>query len=181
MRYSLRVKGNGARIGLLAALVLAALALIGPANASAIETTITSGPEDGELITVDAATFTFTSDVPGATFECTYELRNPHPCSSPVTMSDLERGNHAFGVRAIDPDGPDDSTPDVRKFKVGEPTGPSDECVAAGEAATNAKAKLKKAKARKAQTRKAKKAKAKAIRKAQGSLKKANEKVEELC
>ncbi|MGK2931847.1 MAG: hypothetical protein ACSLFD_03605 [Solirubrobacterales bacterium] len=181
MRSSHHAQGNVARIGLLAALILAALALVGPAKATAIETTITSGPQDGELITVDSATFTFSSDVPGATFECTYELRNPFPCTSPVTMKNLERGNHAFGVRAMDPNGPDDSTPDVRKFKVDEPTGPSEECVAAGEAATKAKSKLRKTKARKAKTRKAKKAKAKAVGKAKGSLKKANDKVEELC
>ena len=69
----------------------------------------------------------------------------------------------------------------MRKFKVLEPTGPSAECVKAGEAVAKAKARLKKAKAKKARTRRAKQAKAKAIKKAKSGLEVANDEVEELC
>ena len=175
------IQGNAARLGLLAALAVSILLLAFAGQARAIETTITSGPQDGETLTVDTATFGFTSDIPGATFECSFELRGFRPCTSPATMSNLDRGNHAFGVRAVDPNGPDDSTPDVRKFKVLEPAGPSAECVKAGEAVAKAKARLKKAKAKKARTRRAKQAKAKAIKKAKSGLEVANDKVEELC
>lgn len=171
--------GRGARYGLFAALITSALLMVSPGTAWAVETTITSGPEDGELVTVDSVTFTFTSDDPAATFDCSIDGRGFKPCTSPVTMSDLEDGRHSFAARA---DG--DSTPDVRKFKVEVPqgpVGPSAGCVAARKSAAAARSRLSKAKSRKATTRKAKKAKAKAIAVASSDLKKANLKVKRNC
>lgn len=179
MKTSKRMPGRAARNGFFATMAMSALLLILPGAAMAVETTITSGPEDGELVTVDSVTFTFTSDEPGATFDCSIDLRGFKPCTSPVSMTDLEDGRHSFAVRA---DG--DSTPDVRKFKVevpDEPTGPTAACTAARKAQTSARARLNKAKARKATTRKAKRARSKAIAEATSDLKKANLKAKRNC
>ncbi|MDQ5895579.1 MAG: hypothetical protein QG596_1840 [Actinomycetota bacterium] len=179
MRRSQHSQGKAARTGLLTTFVMAALFLSFAGSASALETTIISGPADGETITVDSAIFVFNSDDPEATFECSIEGRSFKPCSSPISMEDLEDGRHSFAVRAQG-----DSTPDVRKFKVelpDPPVTPSARCLAAIKGAKAAKVKLNRAKSRKAPTKAAKKAKAKAIAEAKAGLKLANGKVNRAC
>jgi hypothetical protein len=60
--------------------------------------TITSGPS-GET-TSTSATFSFTASQDGATFECELDGGSDQPCTSPVTYSDLDAGEHRFRVRA---------------------------------------------------------------------------------
>ncbi|MGH2752793.1 MAG: Ig-like domain repeat protein [Actinomycetota bacterium] len=82
------------------------------------ETTINSGPSG--LTNSSAATFTFSSDDPGATFECSI---NGLPfsftsCVSGVNYTGLAEGDHTFAVRAMDSVGNFDATPATRSFTV---------------------------------------------------------------
>jgi hypothetical protein len=156
------------------------LALAVQANASG--TTITSGPEDGEVVTVDTVTFTFTSDDPEATYACSLDGGGFRSCTSPVVLSDLDDGTHIFLVRSMG--GPSDVSQDSRRFKVNTqdpPVGPGAKCTAARNSAKAAKTNLKKAKAKKARTTAAKKAKRKAIARAKAALRRANAKVAAAC
>jgi CSLREA domain-containing protein len=63
---------------------------------------VLSGPD--EITESHNATFTFTSDVPGSSFECW--LDGPKgPCTSPVTYTNIPNGAHIFAVLPVDPHG----------------------------------------------------------------------------
>jgi hypothetical protein len=63
--------------------------------------TITSEPPNPSEST--EATFEFTADQPGATFECSLDGAAPAACTSPTTYRDLAVREHVFAVRAVDP------------------------------------------------------------------------------
>jgi hypothetical protein len=65
--------------------------------------TIGSGPPSATDQT--SATFTFSSNEPGSTFECRLDSGSFTLCTSPKTYSSLADGAHTFGVRATDPAG----------------------------------------------------------------------------
>src|SRR5262249_50097494 len=46
-------------------------------------------------------TFRFSSNVPGASFQCTVDGGSFKPCHSPSTTAALKPGRHTFGVRAM--------------------------------------------------------------------------------
>jgi hypothetical protein len=73
------------------------------------ETTITSGPPG--LSASPSATFTFTADEAGSTFECSVDGATFASCSSPATFSGLADGAHTFDVRATDSSTNTDPTP----------------------------------------------------------------------
>jgi CSLREA domain-containing protein len=73
------------------------------------ETTIDSGPP--ELTTDSTPTFAFSSDDPGATFECSLDSGPFAACTSPFTTPPLDSGPHTFVVRAIDASGNVDPSP----------------------------------------------------------------------
>ncbi len=79
------------------------------------ETTITSGPTK---VKKPKATFAFSSDQAGATFECALDDLGFSPCVSPGTFKRLLNGKHRFRVRAISADGLIDATPAEQAFKV---------------------------------------------------------------
>jgi hypothetical protein len=80
-------------------------------NVSAPDTTITSGPT-GRL----PEQFTFTSNDPAATFECSLDEGPFEPCTSPKTYDELPYGTHIFRVRARDAAGTEDPSPDSREW-----------------------------------------------------------------
>lgn len=57
------------------------------------------------------ATFTFTADEPGSTFECSLDASKWAACNSPVEHTEIGVGGHTFQVRATDPAGNVDPTP----------------------------------------------------------------------
>ncbi len=80
------------------------------------DTTITSGPSGN---TNDRTpTFSFTSNVPGSTFQCSLDNSKFAACTSPRTLSNQSYGVHVFKVRAIDPAGNVDPTPSEQTFTV---------------------------------------------------------------
>jgi hypothetical protein len=62
---------------------------------------ITAGPTD--LTKSKTATFSFTSDEPGSTFQCSKDGGGYLACTSPKTYNWLTDGPHTFNVLAIDP------------------------------------------------------------------------------
>jgi hypothetical protein len=73
------------------------------------ETEITSGPPAATTST--AATFEFSANEPGATFECRLDGGAWSACASPASYSGLGVGTHGFLVQATDPAGNTDATP----------------------------------------------------------------------
>ncbi len=61
-------------------------------------TSFVSGPDP--LSTASAATFVFTSDQLGSTFECSLDGNTFVPCTSPVELLGLTNGTHTFEVQA---------------------------------------------------------------------------------
>jgi len=82
--------------------------------ASPPESTITKGPKKTRK---RKPKFKFTSNEPGATFQCKLDKRQFAPCVSPFTTPKLKSGKHKLQVRAVGAGGPD-PTPAVRKFRV---------------------------------------------------------------
>src|SRR4051794_6057218 len=79
------------------------------------ETTITSGPSGSTSAT--SATFKFTSDTYGSTFECSLDGAGFAACASPATYA-VGIGSHSFTVRATSPGGTTDPTPAARTWSV---------------------------------------------------------------
>ena len=80
------------------------------------ETAIGSGPADPA--NAASATFGFSSDDAGATFECRLDSAAFAACSAPATVSGLPDGSHTFAVRAVDRAGNADATPATRTWRV---------------------------------------------------------------
>jgi hypothetical protein len=76
---------------------------------AAPKTKIDSGPP--ATTTSTSAVFTFSADVPGATFECGLDGAAFAACVSPVELTGLAVGEHVFRVRATDPSGNVEPTP----------------------------------------------------------------------
>jgi Tol biopolymer transport system component len=79
------------------------------------DTSILTGPK--RKTTKRTATFTFSSTVPGATFECRTDTAPFAPCTSPTKTSRLSIGRHTFEVRASS-GGSADPTPATKRWKV---------------------------------------------------------------
>jgi hypothetical protein len=90
------------------------------------ETTITSGPQDGESTVGTAVAWGFESSEPGSTFECRVYASSPGPfgpCSSGTQHSAgaLAPGTYTFEVRATDAVGNTDATPARRTVTIVDP------------------------------------------------------------
>jgi hypothetical protein len=93
------------------------------------ETTIDSGPS-GPIATA-AATFAFSSDLPGS-FQCRLDAGDWAACASPQEYGDLAEGPHSFEVRADAGGGNVDPTPAVAGFSVVIPVPEVKATIAAG-------------------------------------------------
>jgi Tol biopolymer transport system component len=88
----------------------------GPGS-TAPETTILKGPK--KKTTDRTPTFTFESNVNGATFECKLDAKPFAACTSPKKYKKQGYGRHTFQVRAI-AGGVTDATPATKRWKVVE-------------------------------------------------------------
>jgi CSLREA domain-containing protein len=103
-----------------------------PPDETAPDTTIDSGPD---LTTVSTdATFTFSSDEDGVTFECSLDGDPFEACTSPAEYSGLAVGDRTFAVRAVDAAGNVDPTPATYAWTVALPA--VDTAVTCGQVVT---------------------------------------------
>jgi large repetitive protein len=84
-------------------------------DTSAPVVTITDGPSG--TTNSSSATFSFTADEAGASFECRLDAGAYAACTSPATYSGLADGGHTFSVRAIDLGG-STGTPATRTWTI---------------------------------------------------------------
>jgi len=63
-------------------------------------TTITGGPANNASTSATTATFAFTANASGATFDCSLDGGSYQPCTSPYTTGTLGSGSHTFTVEA---------------------------------------------------------------------------------
>jgi hypothetical protein len=78
-------------------------------DVTAPETSIDSGPPDPTADT--SATFTFSADEAGSSFECSLEAAPFAACTAPQDYTGLLPGSHLFELRATDPAGNTDASP----------------------------------------------------------------------
>jgi hypothetical protein len=86
------------------------------------ETAIDSSPPD--TTSVPDASFAFSADEPGSTFECRLDSTDPgawQACASPKAYSGLALGSHTFEVRSTDGAGNTDASPASRTWTVESP------------------------------------------------------------
>lgn len=80
--------------------------------------TVAGTPGEGAVVDSGSATFSFSSNESGATFECSLDSPTFEPCTSPKTYADLAEGEHTFRVRAVDAGDNRDDTPASRTWTV---------------------------------------------------------------
>jgi hypothetical protein len=80
------------------------------------DTTISTSPSGTSTETT--ASFSFSANEQGATFQCSLDHAGFAPCSSPTTFSDLAAAGHTFAVRATDPAGNVDPSPATAAWTV---------------------------------------------------------------
>jgi hypothetical protein len=81
------------------------------------ETTITSGPAEGEILNSDAPMFAWASSEPNSTFKCVVDGAAIADCNDAFATG-ASPGPHTFSVAATDPAGNGDPTPATRSFTV---------------------------------------------------------------
>jgi probable HAF family extracellular repeat protein len=112
------IVGTGSYRGYLQGCVLS---IPGASDTTPPETSITAGPPASTVSS--AASFSFKSSESGSRFECSLDGAAFSACTSPLSLSSLVVGQHAFRVRALDAVGNVDPTPEQRTWTVtGTPT-----------------------------------------------------------
>lgn len=86
------------------------------------DTSLDSAPPP--LTASNGASFTFSHDEAGSSFQCRLDGSTFAPCTSPEHLSGLPDGAHTFRVRAVDPVGNVDPTPATHTWTV-DTTGPA--------------------------------------------------------
>ena len=90
-----------------------------PADTTAPETTVDSGPNGSTTST--SASFAFSSSETGSTFECKLDSGSWASCTTPKAYSALSAGSHTFNVRATDAAGNTDASPASQSWTVTAP------------------------------------------------------------
>ncbi|HKJ35480.1 MAG TPA: hypothetical protein VKA36_02835, partial [Solirubrobacterales bacterium] len=89
------------------------------ADTVAPQTTITSGPAEGETVLGDSATFAFQGTAGDtAKLQCSLDGAPFSDCATPTTFDGLAPGDHNARFRAVDFAGNIDPTPATRNFTV---------------------------------------------------------------
>jgi hypothetical protein len=82
------------------------------------DTSISSGPGEGEEIATNTPSFGFSSNDPSVTFQCSIDAGPFSACASGGGVGPVAPGSHTLGVRSVDPRGNTDTTPATRSFAV---------------------------------------------------------------
>jgi N-acetylglucosamine-6-sulfatase len=90
-----------------------------PSDTTPPETSIAIDSGPSGTVKQNNATFTFSSDETGTTFECSLDGVAFSACSSPKKYTGLAKGSHTFEVRATDAAGNTDASPASRTWTVG--------------------------------------------------------------
>ena len=93
--------------------------VISDLDTNAPDTTITSGPPPST--TDRSASFTFSANEAGSTFQCSLDGAAFSPCTSPASYSGLAVGARSFQVRATDSAGNTDATPAQANWTITAP------------------------------------------------------------
>jgi Right handed beta helix region len=104
-----------------------------PADTTAPDTTITSGPADPTTST--SASFAFTSSESGSTFECKVDAGAYGACTNPKAYSNQTVATHMMSVRATDAAANTDASPATKTWTVTAPaadTTPPDTTITSG-------------------------------------------------
>lgn len=109
-RLSRRLTAALAALALTALLVFATSAAADDPDITPPGTTILSHPLQGDASATNA-TFTYSSDDPEATFECSFDGAVFAACGTSYFVPALAEGTHTFEVRAVDQAGNIDPTP----------------------------------------------------------------------
>lgn len=81
-------------------------------------TTITSGPAAGAVLTDTSTSISFTGTASATSFQCRLDTGGWQACTSPWVVSGLTDGSHTVAVRAVDAADQPDPTPATRSFTV---------------------------------------------------------------
>lgn len=92
--------------------------LSGTNRAVVPSTTIRSGTRSGSSQTSTAVSYTFSSNVADATFQCSWDAKAFTACKSPVRYTNLQAGQHSIRIRAKSYRGRVDLTPAKRSVKI---------------------------------------------------------------
>jgi hypothetical protein len=87
-----------------------------PVDTTAPQTSITSGP--AATTTATSASFAFTSNEAGSSFECKLDAAGWSSCATPKAYTGVSVGSHQFSVRAIDAAKNVDTTPATQGWTV---------------------------------------------------------------
>jgi subtilisin family serine protease len=82
------------------------------------DTSIASGPGEGEEIATNTPSFGFSSSDPSVTFQCSIDAGPFSACASGAGVGPVAPGSHTLAVRSVDPRGNADTTPATRSFAV---------------------------------------------------------------
>jgi len=93
--------------------------IVAPLDTTAPETTITANPPAST--TLRDASFSFSANEPGSTFQCSLDGAAFTACASPQSYSSLSYASHTFQVRATDGAGNVDASPASHTWTVTAP------------------------------------------------------------
>ncbi|MCC6223272.1 MAG: hypothetical protein IT201_07230, partial [Thermoleophilia bacterium] len=96
---------------------------IDPGDTTPPETSIGTAPQDVAFAT--SATFTFSADEAGSTFQCSLDGGGFAACTAPKVYASLTLGPHTFSVRALDGAGNVDPSPASRLWTIVSPPPPA--------------------------------------------------------
>lgn len=82
------------------------------------DTSIDSGPGEGDVTGSPRPRFEFSSSEPNSQFRCRVDDEEAFDCASPLSLAELPHGEHLFEVWAIDPAGNADADPAQVRFLV---------------------------------------------------------------
>jgi large repetitive protein len=106
--------------------------VVGAADTTPPDTTITAGPTGS--VNTTTASFSFSATEAGSSYQCALDTAAFAACATPKSFTALAAGQHNFQVRAIDAAGNVDATPAARAWTVD--TTPPDTTLTAGPTGT---------------------------------------------